>query len=95
MYVDDVDATVRPRAPERADRGEPADQPWGERIAYIADPDGNLVMLCAPRQRSGKVSSSRVGEATAMTLIKTAQLLALALVAVASVALGAASERRL
>jgi len=24
---------------------EPADVPWGERIAWIADPDGNLVML--------------------------------------------------
>jgi lactoylglutathione lyase len=26
----------------------PVDQPWGERIAYIEDPDGNLVMLAAP-----------------------------------------------
>lgn len=24
---------------------EPVDQPWGERVAYVADPDGNLVML--------------------------------------------------
>ncbi|WP_437577674.1 VOC family protein [Sorangium sp. So ce887] len=24
---------------------EPADRPWGERVAYVADPDGNLVML--------------------------------------------------
>lgn len=24
---------------------EPADQPWGERVAYVEDPDGNLVML--------------------------------------------------
>jgi lactoylglutathione lyase len=23
----------------------PSVQPWGERVAYIADPDGNLVML--------------------------------------------------
>jgi len=30
---------------------EPADQPWGERVAYLADPDGNLVMLTAPRER--------------------------------------------
>lgn len=26
----------------------PADQPWGERAAYVEDPDGNLVMLVAP-----------------------------------------------
>jgi lactoylglutathione lyase len=24
---------------------EPTDQPWGERVGYVADPDGNLVML--------------------------------------------------
>src|SRR3954469_17617622 len=46
VEVDDVDATV---AQARA-RGvpvvlEPADQPWGERVAYLADPDGNLVLL--------------------------------------------------
>ena len=46
IYVDDVDAAVE------AMRGagvevvvEPADMSWGERIAYVADPDGNLVML--------------------------------------------------
>lgn len=27
---------------------EPVDQPWGERAAYVEDPDGNLVMLVAP-----------------------------------------------
>ena len=37
----------------------------------------------------------RVGEGTAMTFTKTAQLIALAFVAVASVAVGAASERRI
>lgn len=26
----------------------PTDQPWGERAAYVQDPDGNLVMLVAP-----------------------------------------------
>ena len=26
----------------------PVDQPWGERAAYVEDPDGNLVMLVAP-----------------------------------------------
>jgi lactoylglutathione lyase len=49
VYVDDVDATVaaaRGRGTEVV--REPADQPWGERVAYLADPDGNLVMLAAP-----------------------------------------------
>ena len=51
LYVDDVDATVEAaRAREVPITLEPVDQPWGERIAYVADPDGNLVMLCAPRQ---------------------------------------------
>jgi lactoylglutathione lyase len=47
LYVDDVDATV---AAARAHPIllEPADQPWGERVAYVADPDGNLVMLVTP-----------------------------------------------
>jgi lactoylglutathione lyase len=27
---------------------EPVDLPWGERSAYVEDPDGNLVMLAAP-----------------------------------------------
>jgi lactoylglutathione lyase len=45
-YVDDVDATVeRMRTAGVTVALEPADQPWGERIAYVEDPDGNLVML--------------------------------------------------
>jgi lactoylglutathione lyase len=46
VYVDDVDA-VYAQAGEAALEQvvEPADMPWGERIAYIADPDGNLLML--------------------------------------------------
>jgi lactoylglutathione lyase len=46
VYVDDVDVAV-----DRARRAkvrvvlEPAEQAWGERIAYIEDPNGNLVML--------------------------------------------------
>jgi lactoylglutathione lyase len=27
---------------------QPTDLPWGERSAYVEDPDGNLVMLGAP-----------------------------------------------
>jgi lactoylglutathione lyase len=48
LYVDDVDATVAAAAPAHPVVLEPTDQPWGERIAYLADPDGNLVMLAAP-----------------------------------------------
>jgi lactoylglutathione lyase len=46
VYVDDVDQIY-----EQARRNkfeivaDPADMPWGERTAWIADPDGNLVML--------------------------------------------------
>jgi lactoylglutathione lyase len=47
-YVDDVDASVA----ELRDAGvtvlrEPADMPWGERIGYVADPEGNPVALAA------------------------------------------------
>jgi lactoylglutathione lyase len=46
VYVDDVDATIgAARAADVPVVLEPADQPWGERIAYLADPDDNLVML--------------------------------------------------
>jgi lactoylglutathione lyase len=46
VYVDDVDQ-VFARAGESGVEtvAEPADMPWGERIAWISDPDGNLVML--------------------------------------------------
>jgi lactoylglutathione lyase len=48
VYVDDVDAAVD----ELRSHGapvlvEPVDQPWGERMAYVADPTGHPVMLCA------------------------------------------------
>jgi lactoylglutathione lyase len=48
VYVDDVDDTVAAaRAAQAPVLLEPTDQPWGERVAYVADPDGNLVMLTA------------------------------------------------
>jgi catechol 2,3-dioxygenase-like lactoylglutathione lyase family enzyme len=48
VYVDDVDEAVDAARDRRAPVVlEPVDQPWGERVAYIADPDGNLVMLTA------------------------------------------------
>lgn len=49
VYVDDVDRAfdelVAAGAPGVV---EPCEQPWGERVAYVEDPDGNLVMLTAP-----------------------------------------------
>jgi hypothetical protein len=27
---------------------EPADTPWGERVGFVADPEGNVVSLAAP-----------------------------------------------
>jgi lactoylglutathione lyase len=46
VYVDDVDAMVERLRPSGVPIVlEPADQPWGERVAYVTDPDGNLVML--------------------------------------------------
>jgi lactoylglutathione lyase len=46
VYVDDVDAAIaRMRAGGVPILLEPTEQPWGERVAYVADPDGNLVML--------------------------------------------------
>ncbi|WP_328469306.1 VOC family protein [Actinoplanes sp. NBC_00393] len=49
VYTDDVDQAVEElRAAKAPVLAEPADQPWGERMAYVADPDGNPVMICAP-----------------------------------------------
>ena len=46
VYVADVDATVA----EVRDAGatvlrEPAEMPWGERVAFVADPEGNVVSI--------------------------------------------------
>jgi lactoylglutathione lyase len=49
LETDDVDALVdRLRAAGVAVLSEPADQPWGERVAFVEDPDGNPVHLRAP-----------------------------------------------
>lgn len=46
VYVDDLTAMVaRLRAARVPILLEPTQQPWGERVAYVADPDGNLIML--------------------------------------------------
>ncbi len=49
VYVNDVDATVV----ELRDAGakvlrDPADMPWGERVAYVRDPEDNIVALATP-----------------------------------------------
>ena len=46
VYAENCDAAVeRLRAAGVRIVEEPADQPWGERIARVADPDGNLVII--------------------------------------------------
>jgi lactoylglutathione lyase len=48
VYVEDVDGTVAALrdAGARVVR-EPVDMPWGERVGFVADPEGNLVSLAA------------------------------------------------
>ena len=54
LYTDDVDkAVARLRADGVEVLREPDDMPWGERMAYVADPDGNPVHLAARRNESG------------------------------------------
>jgi lactoylglutathione lyase len=49
VYVDDVDAEVeRFRAAGYPVLQEPATMPWGERQAYLQDPEGNPVALATP-----------------------------------------------
>jgi uncharacterized glyoxalase superfamily protein PhnB len=46
VYTEDCDAAVeRLRAAGVTVVEEPADQPWGERVARVLDPDGNLVLV--------------------------------------------------
>ena len=46
VYVKDVDGTLeRLRASGIEVIAEPEDQPWGERVARVRDPGGNLVYL--------------------------------------------------
>jgi len=45
-YVGDLNAAVERLRSERTPvLFEPSEMPWGERIAYVSDPDGNLLML--------------------------------------------------
>jgi lactoylglutathione lyase len=48
LYADDVDAAVSDlRSAGVPVVAEPADQPWGERVASVADPDGYVVHIGA------------------------------------------------
>jgi len=48
VYVEDVDATVAALDDAGATvLREPTDMPWGERVGYVADPEGNLVSLAS------------------------------------------------
>jgi len=48
FYVDDVDAAFESAVRSGASGvEEPADMPWGERVAHVRDPDGNAVYLGA------------------------------------------------
>jgi lactoylglutathione lyase len=52
IYVPDVEEAVARTEREGARTlVRPADQPWGERLAYVQDPEGNTVMLCATLRR--------------------------------------------
>jgi uncharacterized glyoxalase superfamily protein PhnB len=48
LYATDCNAAVeRLRAAGVTITAEPADQPWGERVARVLDPDGNEVIIGA------------------------------------------------
>jgi uncharacterized glyoxalase superfamily protein PhnB len=48
VYVDDVDVAFADLVAAGAEAiGEPKDEPFGERVAHIRDPDGNQVHLGA------------------------------------------------
>jgi lactoylglutathione lyase len=49
VYVEDVDASLTDlRAAGTTILREPADMPWGERIAFVHDPERNIVTLAMP-----------------------------------------------
>lgn len=48
VYVDDCDAAIdRLRSAGVSIIEEPVDQPWGERVARVRDPDGNELIVGA------------------------------------------------
>ena len=53
VYVYNVDESVeRMRDASVTILREPEDMPWGERVAFVADPDGNPVTLAEAAQSS-------------------------------------------
>jgi lactoylglutathione lyase len=49
IYVDDLDRAIAYLAEHDVPvLLQPTAQPWGERIAYVADPDGNHVLVIEP-----------------------------------------------
>jgi predicted enzyme related to lactoylglutathione lyase len=49
VAVKDVDSLLeRVRALGGSVRGQPNNMPWGQRVAHIADPDGNPINLTQP-----------------------------------------------
>lgn len=47
VYVDDVDLVLASLGADVSVVRQPQDMPWGERLAYVLDPDGNPVALAA------------------------------------------------
>jgi lactoylglutathione lyase len=48
VYVEDLDAALAAVREEQATvLRDPADMPWGERLAFVRDPEGNMVTLAA------------------------------------------------
>ena len=48
VYAGDIDAAIAElRAAGTPVLSGPTDTPWGERLAYVADPDDNLVLVLA------------------------------------------------
>jgi len=57
VYVDDVDREVDVlRAAGATVLRDPEEMFWGERVAWVADPDGNPVALAAAPQPVGEAS---------------------------------------
>jgi uncharacterized glyoxalase superfamily protein PhnB len=51
VYVDDVDATYEAMTAAGAPVvAAPRTEPWGERVASVRDPDGNVVHVGAPSE---------------------------------------------
>jgi lactoylglutathione lyase len=54
VETEDVDVEVeRLRRAGVTVLAQAADQPWGERVAYVEDPDGNPVHIRGPVKRAG------------------------------------------